>query len=145
MIFRKAKESDANKLDSLLTKLILDEKNYDPNVELVDVKDFYINYINDNTKYFEVCEEENNIVGYIYCIIDGSVAKIDALYIEESYRNRKIGNTLITNFINYARNNGIKSITINVLNNNVKAKHLYYKFFKLNQKDEKKEELTLNL
>ena len=145
MIYRKPTNNDANILDNLLTKLIIDEKQYDPNVELVNVKDFYINYINDPNKYFEVCEDNNNIVGYIYSIIDSNNAKIDALFIEESYRNKGIASTLIENFIKYAKDNSIKNITIYVLNNNTKAKNLYYKYFKLNNKEDLKEELILNL
>ena len=145
MIFRRQKLEDASKLDDLLTKLILDEKNYDPNVELVKVKDFYINYIEDPTKYFELCEDNNNIVGYIYCIIDNDTSKIDALFIDELYRNKKIATTLIDNFINYCNNNNIKEITINVLENNIKAKNLYSKYFILNKKDGLKEELIMKL
>ena len=145
MLHRKANNSDANKLDNLLTKLILDERNYDPNVELVSVKDFYINYIEDPTKYFEVCEDNNNIVGYIYCILNGDIAKIDALFIEESYRKKGIATKLIENFINYAKENNIKTITINVLDNNIKAKNLYLKYFMSNKKDGIKDELILNL
>ena len=145
MIFRKPKLEDASKLDDLLTKLILDEKNYDPNVELVNVKDFYINYIEDPTKYFELCEDNNNIVGYIYCIIDNDTSKIDALFIDELYRNKKIATTLIDNFINYCKNNSIKEVTINVLENNIKAKNLYSKYFILNKKDGIKEELIMKI
>lgn len=145
MIFRKPKLQESSKLDNLLTKLILDERNYDPSVEIVNVKDFYINYIDDPTKYFEICEDTNEIVGYIYCKLDNEKAKIDALYIEESYRNKKIATTLIENFIKYCKNNNINEITINVLENNIKAKNLYLKYFKLNTKDGIKEQLILNL
>ena len=144
MIFRKPNNNDASNLDNLLTKLILDEKNYDPNVEVVNVKDFYINYINDNTKYFEVCEDNDTIVGYIYVIINNNIAKIDALYVEEAYRNKKIATKLIENFINYSKDNNIKEITINVLENNVKAKNLYSKYFVLDSKNGKIETLKLN-
>ena len=145
MLYRKPTIKDADKLDNLLTKLILDERNYDPNVELVKVKDFYINYIEDPTKYFQLCEDNNNIVGYIYCILDNDTSKIDALFIDELYRNKKIATTLIDNFINYCKNNNIKEVTINVLENNIKAKNLYSKYFILNKKDGIKEELIMKI
>lgn len=145
MIYRKPLESEANILDSLLTKLILDEQKYDPNVEIINVKDFYIHYIKDPTKYFEVCEDDNNIVGYIYSIIENNSIKIDALFVDESYRNKGIASKLIENCINYAKNNNIKTITINVLKDNIKAKNIYYKYFTLNKKEGIKEELIINL
>lgn len=145
MMYRKPNNSDANRLDNLLTKLIIDEQKYDPNVELIKVKNFYINYIEDPTKYFEVCEDNNEIVGYIYCIIENDKAKIDALYIEEDFRNKGIATNLIENFINYCKNNNIKEITIKVLESNINAKNLYYKYFLPNNKEGIKEELILKI
>ena len=145
MIFRKPKIDEADKLDSLLTKLILDEKNYDPSVDIVSVIDFYSHYIQDPTKYFEICEDNNEIVGYIYSVIENNTAKIDAIFVEELYRNKNIATTLISNFIDYCKENNIKEITIKVLENNMKAKNLYYKFFELKNKEGIKEELVLNL
>lgn len=145
MLFRNAVNSDANKLDNLLTKLIEDEKNYDENCESVNVKDFYINYIDDPTKYFEVCEDNNEIVGYIYAILNNDTAKIDALFIAEKYRNKGIATKLIEDFINFAKDNNINTITINVLENNKKAKNLYSKYFRLNKKDNLKEELIMEV
>ena len=145
MIFRKANMKDAKKLDELLTKLILDEKTYDPNVELVNVNNFYINFINDQAKYFEVCEDDGEIVGYIYSKLNNNTALIDALFVEESYRNKKIATTLIENFISFCKSNNIDEISIKVLENNVRAKHLYSKYFKLKNKENIKEELFMKL
>lgn len=145
MIFRKANMEDAKKLDELLTKLILDEKTYDPNVELVNVNNFYINFINDRAKYFEVCEDDGEIVGYIYSKLNNNTALIDALFVEESYRNKKIATTLIENFISFCKSNNIDEISIKVLENNVRAKNLYSKYFKLKNKEDIKEELFMKL
>ena len=145
MIFRKANMKDAKKLDELLTKLILDEKTYDPNVELVNVNNFYINFINDQVKYFEVCEDDGEIVGYIYSKLNNNTALIDALFVEESYRNKKIATTLIENFISFCKSNNIDEISIKVLENNVRAKYLYSKYFKLKNKEDIKEELFMKL
>lgn len=145
MVYRSPKDEDASKLDDLLTKLILDEKNYDPSAETIIVKDYYIHYIKDPTKYFQICEDNNKIVGYIYCILDNNKAKIDALYIEELYRNKKIGTTLIENFINYCRDNNINEVTIKVLENNDIAKKMYSKYFINYNKEGIKEELIMYL
>lgn len=144
-MYRTANIQDASKLDKLLTKLIDDERQYDPSVEHINVRDFYINYIEDDTKYIFLYEEDNNIVGYIYLIKDNDHIKIDALYVEELYRNKKVATTLLNEAIDYAKVNNIKYITVNVLENNIKAKSLYRKYFKLNKKDGIKEELILYL
>ena len=145
MTYRKATKKDAKQLDSLLTKLIEDEREYDPNLEIIIVRDFYINYINDDTKYLYLCEEDNKIVGYTYLIKNENNIKIDSLYVEKEYRNKGIATNLINEAINYAKLNNKNCITLNVLENNLKAKKLYYKYFKLNQKNGIKEELIMYL
>ncbi len=146
MIFRNANNNDANKLDELLTKLIEDECQYDKNCKAIKVKDFYIHYILDPTKYFYLCEDDNKIVGYIYAIIENNNIKIDALYVEEDKRRLGIASKLINNVINYAHEKKFNKVVINVLSNNIKAKNLYYKYFKLNKKiDDNKEELLLEI
>jgi len=144
-MFRSAIVNDADKLDELLTQLILDEKKYDPNVEIVKVKDFYKNYINDNTKFFLVCEENDIIFGYIYVKKEDNILKIDALYVLEEYRNKGIATHLLEEVINYGKLNNYEIISINVLENNLKAKKLYSKYFKLYKKDNIKEELRMIL
>ncbi|MBR1416319.1 MAG: GNAT family N-acetyltransferase [Bacilli bacterium] len=145
MIYRKANIKDAKEVDSLLTKLIADERQYDPKCELVIVKDYYINFIEDSNKYLFVCEDNNNIVGYIYSIIEEDNAKIDALFVLEEYRNKGIATKLIEDFISYAKDNNIKQITINVLSNNLKARKLYLKYFKPYKKENNKETLLLKV
>ena len=145
MVYRDATINDVNVLDNLLTKLIEDEKKYDPSVENIIVKDFYINYINDNTKYFIVVEDNSNIVAYSYLIKEDDHIKIDALYVLEDYQNKKIGTSIINKIIEYAKLNNFEYITINVLDNNIKAKNLYYKYFTLYKKNNNKEELRMYL
>ena len=145
MVYRNAKISDSDKLDNLLTMLIEDEKKYDHDVELIKVKDFYINYINDNTKYFIVVEENNDIIAYTYLIKQDDNLKIDALYVKEDYRNKGIATSILNKVMEYAKLNNFESISINVLENNIKAKNLYSKYFKLYKKDNIKEELRMYL
>lgn len=129
MNYRKATKEDADKLDNLLTKLILDEKNnYDNSLEAVKIKNFYINYIEKENYQIFLCEEEKNIVGYIYIIINNKTAKIDALYIEEKYRNQGIGANLIESALSWIKEKNIKNIELNVLTQNKQAKKLYEKY-----------------
>jgi len=126
---------EAIKCDELLTKLIIDEKKYNPNIsDDVNINNFYPNIYNkDNNKLF-IAIDDNNIIGYIYIkliSIDGidnnKELLIDALYIEEDYRNKGIATSLINKVKEYSINNNIKYISINVLDKNIKAKNLYNK------------------
>ena len=126
---------EAIKCDELLTKLIIDEKKYNPNIsDDVNINNFYPNIYNkDNNKLF-IAIDDNNIIGYIYIkliSIDGidnnKELLIDALYIEEDYRNKGIATSLISKVKEYSINNNIKYISINVLDKNIKAKNLYNK------------------
>ena len=126
---------EAIKCDELLTKLIIDEKKYNSNIsDDVNINNFYPNIYNkDNNKLF-IAIDDNNIIGYIYIklistdgIDNNKELLIDALYIEEDYRNKGIATSLINKVKEYSINNNIKYISINVLDKNIKAKNLYNK------------------
>lgn len=126
---------EAIKCDKLLTKLIIDEKKYNSNIsDDVNINNFYPNIYNkDNNKLF-IAIDDNNIIGYIYIklistdgIDNNKELLIDALYIEEDYRNKGIATSLINKVKEYSINNNIKYISINVLDKNIKAKNLYNK------------------
>ncbi len=126
---------EAKVCDELLTKLIIDEKNYNDNISMtVGIVDFYTNmYKKDNCKLF-IAVEDNKIVGYIYVKLLGAEAleiqpsaMIDALYVEEDYRNKGIATSLISKAKEYCRDNKVNNITIRVFDKNEKAKNLYMK------------------
>ena len=145
MVYRDVKDDDASALDDLLTKLIEDETKYDPSVEKIKVKDFYINYTKDESKHFIVVEDKNNIVAYTYLIKEDDNLKVDALYVSEDYRNKGIATNILKLVIDYAKDNNFKSVSISVLENNINAKNLYLKFFKVYKKDGIKEYLKMYL
>ena len=128
-------QEEAIKCDELLTKLIIDEKKYNSNIsDDVNINNFYPNIYNkDNNKLF-IAIDDNNIIGYIYIklistdgIDNNKELLIDALYVEEDYRNKGIATSLINKVKEYSINNNIKYISINVLDKNIKAKNLYNK------------------
>ena len=108
MIIRKASLEDVKTLNWLLTLLIRDEKKYDNNInENFTVTNMYENYIYDENKIILVAIEEGKIAGYIYgyiiepdAILNNKIAKLDALYILEEYRNKGIASNLINEFKN---------------------------------------------
>ena len=64
-------------------------------------------------------------IGYVYAIINSENAVIDALYVEECYRNKKIATTLITEIIKVINEKNIYKILINVMSDNIVAKNFY--------------------
>lgn len=125
MTFRFANIKDCNILDTMLTKLIMDERKYDKSIdENFKVQDFYQNVLGKNNIIY-LCEEENKIVGYVYVIINAEDAVIDALYVDEYYRNKKIATTLVTKIINVINEKNIHKILINVMSDNIVAKNFY--------------------
>ncbi len=135
MIIRKASYNDVETLNNFLTLLIRDEKQYDPGInENFTVTNMYENYIEDSNKLLIVAEENKKVVGYLYGTIKPkddtykyTIAKLDALYIDSNYRNKKIATSLIENFKKWAIEKNAHKIEVNVLSNNIKAKRLYEK------------------
>ena len=112
MTFRFANVEDCSILDTMLTKLIMDERKYDKSIDKnFKVQNFYQNVLGKNNIIY-LCEEENKIIGYVYAIINSENAVIDALYVEECYRNKKIATTLITEIIKVINEKNIYKILI---------------------------------
>lgn len=125
MTFRFANVEDCSILDTMLTKLIMDERKYDKSIDKnFKVQNFYQNVLGKNNIIY-LCEEENKIIGYVYTIINSENAVIDALYVEECYRNKKIATTLITEIIKVINEKNIYKILINVMSDNIVAKSFY--------------------
>jgi ribosomal protein S18 acetylase RimI-like enzyme len=133
MIIRKANENDAKDLNWLLTLLIRDEKKYDDNInENFVVTNMYENYIEDQNRCILVAEENNKIIGYLYgyyenndLTINNRICFLDALYVNENYRNKGIANQLINLFKKWCIDNNAKTIEVNVCSKNINAKNLY--------------------
>ena len=132
---------EASKCDTLLTNLIMDEKKYNDNIEeVVSIINYYPEIYNKEGNKLFIALSDNNIVGYIYIktqSVDGidknKDVLIDALYVEEAYRNQGIATALINKVKEYAKDNDIKYISINVLDSNTIAKELYQQLgFKIN-------------
>ena len=77
---------------------------------------------------------DNQFVGYLYgYMIDigdaylNKKAKLDAMFVDEKYRNNKVGESLIKEFKLWASKHQAKYIELTVLNENKKAIKLYEK------------------
>ena len=126
MIERIYNEIDANTCDTLLTKLIRDEKKYDNTVEEIEVKDYFKNVIQDKNNILLGYKENNRVVGYIYLKHMGNNEYlIDGLYVEVEYRNKGIGKVLLQSGIDVLKELRCDHIDIKVLYANEVAMKLY--------------------
>lgn len=130
-----AKKSDAPILNDLLTKLIKEEKKHDDNVnDNIQIKSYYENIIDNDSSCILIARYQNDVVGYLYgSLFDQGdsylklTSVIDALYIENEFRNKGIGSALIETFKNWSLSKGVEIIEIKVLNNNNSAINTYKK------------------
>ena len=68
------------------------------------------------------------IVGYILIRkMANNTCLLDGLYVEKEYRNKGIGNSLLKEAISRIKNMNVKYVDINVMYNNIIAKHIYEK------------------
>ena len=120
---------DADRCDELLTKLIHDERQYN---DTIDDNYIVINHFNkmlDDENIIILGYYINNIiVGYILIRrMANNTCLLDGLYVEKEYRNKGIGKSLLTEAISRIKNMNVKYVDINVMYNNIIAKHIYEK------------------
>lgn len=135
IIISKPSYDDAKKTNELLTKLIIDEKNYDKNInDKCVVKTLYENFYDNDDICLLVAKNNSKIVGYIYGYIQNNgdatiekVAMIDALYVEEHVRKNGIAQKLINEFKKWSNEMKIKYIELKVCKDNINAINLYEK------------------
>ncbi len=134
IIIEKACDEDYKIADEFLTLLIQDERKYDETIDSTFVvEDFYCHIKDDNKKCLLMAKDGDKRVGFIYGYLqplDGkkeNIAQIDALYVDEHYRHLGIGQKLISEFSNWAKEQNANKIEINVMEQNIGARKLYYK------------------
>lgn len=135
LIISKSSYDDAKKTNDLLTKLIVDEKKYDKNInDKCVVKTLYENFYNNDDICLLIAKKNNKIVGYIYGYIQNNgdakidkVAVIDALFVKENARKSGIAQKLINEFKKWAYDLKIKYIELKVCKDNMNAINLYEK------------------
>ena len=120
---------DADICDSLLTKLILDERKYNDLIkEDYVVKNHFNKMLNDKNIILLAYYLDDKIVGYILMRLnEENLCLIDGLYVIDSYRNHGIANELLTEVLNRCKKMKIKYIDINVMEKNEIAKRIYQK------------------
>lgn len=130
MIKRIITTKDAKICDGLLTKLILNESEYDKLLpKNFVVQDYFQNVIKDEKNILLGYIVDKQIIGYTFLknIIKDENAGylIDGLYIEETYRRRGYAKELLEYSLNLLKKENPAFIEINVLYANKIARNLY--------------------
>ena len=130
---KKANQLNINEANKLLTKLIRDEKKYDHNInEKYVVKRYYENRPKNSVILFAYVDKK--IAGYTYGILEDTQTYInkklliDALYVEEEFRNNGVATSLINAVEEWGKEQGAKVEELTVCKENEKAFNLYKKF-----------------
>ncbi len=138
----KADYKSALAVNGLLTKLIVDEKKYDENInENCIVKSLYENFFDNEDVCLLIAKKSKKLVGYIYGYIQNNgdsklkkVGVLDALYVEEEFRNNGIAQSLIDGFKKWAEDKKLSYLELKVCKDNLKAIKLYEKMgFKMSK------------
>ena len=131
-IIREIKEEEIDYANKLLNKLIIDEKQYDNNInEKYIVNNYYQN--RPNNSILLVATLNNEIVAFLFgYILDTSVyiekkAILDALYVSKNHRKKGLANLLINNFKEWSLKQKITNLELTVCSENVNACSLYKK------------------
>ena len=120
---------DADRCDELLTKLIQDERQYNDTIDDNYIVTNHFNKMLDDENIIILAYYINEIiVGYILIRrTSNNTCLLDGLYVEKEYRNKGIGNSLLKDAISRIKNMNVKYVDINVMYNNIIAKHIYEK------------------
>ena len=120
---------DGDRCDELLTKLIHDERQYNDTIEDNYIVTNHFNKMLDDENIIILAYYINKtIVGYILIRkMANNTCLLDGLYVEKEYRNKGIGNSLLKEAISRIKNMNVKYVDINVMYNNIIAKHIYEK------------------
>ena len=120
---------DADRCDELLTKLIQDERQYNDTIDDNYIVTNHFNQMLDDENIIILAYYINKIiVGYILIRkMSNNTCLLDGLYVEKEYRNKGIGKSLLKEAISRIKNMNVKYVDINVMYNNIIAKHIYEK------------------
>lgn len=110
---------DLNSIKDILTSEFDDFWNYNILKDELECENSYI---------IVAKNSENNIVGFAGLKIILDEADIMNIVVKKSFRNNKIGSILLEYLISYSKNMNLKTITLEVNENNLSAIHLYNKF-----------------
>ena len=90
------------------------------------IKNFHIETeINSELAIVLVNEDSKSVNGYLYALDFGDNIDLLSIYVDENYRNKKIGTKLLKSLIDKYCNYSSKTITLEVECQNIEAFNLY--------------------
>ena len=129
-------KDDALKCNKLLEKLIQSERQFNNNInQEFKVNNWFENFYDEKTNAIFIAKNDEEIIGYVYVKItsvDGGPMKyrealIDGLYIADNHRKQGISKVLMSTAEKWAKENDVKYLYVNVLEENSRAVNLYRK------------------
>ena len=142
MYIRRAVSSDMDGINRLLNQVLMVHHNGRPDLFKAHVKKYtdpeLLDIIADDQRpIFVAVNEENNVMGYAFCVFichehDNILTNIKTLYIDdlcvdEALRGQRIGRQLYDDVVNFARSCGCYNLTLNVWSCNPAAMAFYEK------------------
>lgn len=142
MNIRRGNKGDIPGIDKLLCQVLMVHHNGRPDLFKNDTKKYTDKELeeilkDDKTPVFVATDEEENILGYAFCVFkqhkndniltDIKTLYIDDLCVDENTRGKHVGTKLYNYVLEYAKNNGCYNITLNVWACNKNAIKFYEK------------------
>lgn len=142
MSIRRAQTSDIKGIDNLLNQVLTVHHNGRPDLFKSNTKKYtdeqLIEIIKDDEKpIFVYVNEENNVLGYAFCVMQQQINNniltdiktlyIDDLCVDENTRGQHIGKSLYNFVLDYAKKTGCYNVTLNVWACNENALKFYEK------------------
>ena len=148
MIIRRAKESDINAINRLLCQVLMVHHNGRPDIFKPNCKKYtdeeLLEIIADDERPIFVAEDEGEVKGYSFCVIqqhkdsniltDIKTLYIDDLCVDETARGQHIGKELYEYVLDFAKKEGFYNLTLNVWSCNESALKFYEKMGLIPQK-----------
>lgn len=143
MEIRRADKRDLKGIDSLLEQVCMVHHKGRPDLFMGNHNRKYTDeqliemFSNDDRPIFVAVDEEQNVLGYAFCIMqqhpndnvltDIKTLYVDDLCVDEKIRGQHIGSTLYEHVLAYAREQGCYNVTLNVWTCNEPAMRFYEK------------------
>ena len=139
LMIRKAKENDIPRVLDLLSQVNDVHAEGRPDFFIKGKRKYnesdLVKIISDGNTPVFVCEEDNDVKGYAFCVMqdlskchnlhpDKSLY-VDDICVDEKYRRQGVGRKLYDFVIQYAKNEGCFNVTLNVWDKNPEAKAFY--------------------
>lgn len=140
MIIRRAKNTDLDGLNRLLLQVCLVHHNGRPDLFKYGAKKYtddelYAIIRDDKTPIFVAVDENDNMMGYAFCIFQKHVGHniltdvktlyIDDLCVDETMRGQHVGSALYKHVLAFAKEQNCYNVTLNVWSCNESAMRFY--------------------